>query len=101
MENSSARLCGRKNQTLVETWSGLLAVRQRAAISHAENSTRSETDMRPKNEYEAEKTKTGERSVLSEPPENSQQEDQEDKDEKSQTMKCECPPGCVGLPCCA
>jgi hypothetical protein len=57
--------------------------------------------MRPKNEYEAEKTKTGERSVLSESTENSQQEEQEDEDEKSQTMKCECPPGCVGLPCCA
>jgi hypothetical protein len=57
--------------------------------------------MRAKNEYGAETTKTGERSVLSESTENSQQEDQEDKDEKSQTMKCECPPGCVGLPCCA
>jgi hypothetical protein len=30
------------------------------------------------------------------------QKDQEGKEKKSQAAeKCECPPGCVGLPCCS
>jgi hypothetical protein len=100
-ENSSARLCGRKDQTLAETPLDRLVVRRPAVTSRAEKFKRSETDMTKSDKYSAEKTTTGAPTKLRESAEKSQPADREGKDQKSQAAEnCECPPGWVALPCC-
>jgi len=56
--------------------------------------------MKQNRQYPAERTTS--ETALRESAEKSLQEDQENEHGKPQTAaKCECPPGCVGLPCCA
>jgi hypothetical protein len=76
-ENSSARLCGRKDQTLAETPLDRLVVRRPAVTSRAEKFKRSETDMTKSDKYSAEKTKTGAPTKLRESAEKSQPADRE------------------------
>jgi hypothetical protein len=60
-----------------------------------------EPDMVKNDEHRAEKTTSEARTALKKSNKKSQTEDQEGKDKKSQAAKkCDCPPGCVGLPCC-
>ena len=50
----------------------------------------------------AEEKTTEARAAAKKSGKESQPEEQEGEDEKSQVaLKCECPPGCVGLPCCS
>jgi hypothetical protein len=58
-------------------------------------------DMRKNDENSVPKTSTEARKKLPESAQKSQQEHPEGKDKKRRVAeKCECPPGCVGLPCC-
>jgi hypothetical protein len=66
------------------------------------NSGDRERDMAGNGGHSTEKTRTEARTALQKSTKKSQPEDQEGEDKKSQAAEnCECPPGCVGLPCCS
>jgi hypothetical protein len=71
-------------------------------LAACKNSGDRKRDMAKNHEHSAEKTTTETRTALKKSTKKSQPEDQESKDQKSQAAeKCECPAGCVGLPCCS